>query len=223
MAKAALDDVLAAWRLSGELGQAEPPASDGDLRRAEQVLGRRLPPAIVRLYAAVGGGSFAGGNLTLHPAVPEVDNGEGLSLATAADLLRTWGWPVPEPLVVFGDNGAGDAFGVWVPRDGAGSPVVVQLGEVFEERCLAVVGDDLPSFLCGWTAYYLLLADEGSDVSDALDALGVPPSLRSLEEDGSDDEFFRLLRWASPNLPDPQPDPYERGLTAEQVDAITRR
>jgi hypothetical protein len=43
-----------------------------------------------------------------------------------------------------------------------------------------------------------------------------------LDDDGSDDEFFALLQWANPRLHDPRPDPYKRGLTAEQVDEIAR-
>jgi hypothetical protein len=110
-----------------------------------------------------------------------------------------------------------------VPAEGDGvRSLVVQLGEVFEERCLAVVGDDLASFLVGWTAYYLLVVGDETDTRAAVAALGVPDELRSLDEGGSDDELFAVLRWANPGLPDPRPDPYERGLTAAEFNELAR-
>ena len=213
---ATLAKVFDAWERSAHLHLAEPPTA---VDAAERALGRALPDDARELYGAVGGGSFLEGNLGLHPPGPPEEGEEQLTLATASALLRSWDWPVPDELVVFGDNGAGDHFGVWLPAGGGARPVVVQIGEVFEPACLAVVGDDLASFLAGWTAYYL--ASLGAPV-DALDALGVPDELRSLDEDGSDEEHFALLSWASPGLPDPCPDPYERGLTAPEVDAIAR-
>jgi hypothetical protein len=51
---------------------------------------------------------------------------------------------------------------------------------------------------------------------------GLPEELSSLDEDGSEEEFFAILGWANPGLPDPRPDPYERGLTAAQVGEFAR-
>ena len=48
------------------------------------------------------------------------------------------------------------------------------------------------------------------------------PEELALSEDSSEDEFFAILQWANPGLPDPRPDPYERGLTAAQVDETAR-
>ena len=98
--------------------------------------------------------------------------------------------------------------------------MVVQIGEVFEDACMAVVGDDLASFFVGWGSYYALLLGDTDSLREIAPEL--PEELSSLEEDGSDDELYALLAWASPGLPDPRPDPYERGLTATQVDAIAR-
>ena len=101
---------------------------------------------------------------------------------------------------MFGDNGQGDSFGPWLPRDGGARPIVVQIGELFEDACLAVVGDDLESFLRGWGEYYTQLNSRDLD----------------------DDDFYEILGRANPGLPDPRPDPYERGLTAAQVDDFAR-
>lgn len=215
---AAPTDVLEAWRRSPSLHEPEAPVSADAVRRAEQILGRQLPPALGDLYRVVGGGSFLQGNLGLYPLL--ADSEDDLAVTTAADLLRSWDWPIPEQLLVIGDNGAGDVFGLWLGDDDATPAPVIQVGEVFEDACMAVVGDDLTSFLAGWSAYYLLLSGEGHE--SALDALGVPAAFRSLPGNGSDDEFYARLAWASPGLPDPRPDPYERGLTAAQVHALVR-
>jgi hypothetical protein len=45
-------------------------------------------------------------------ASPEEDD-EALTLATASDLLRSWDWPVPDEMLIFGGNGQGDSFGLW--------------------------------------------------------------------------------------------------------------
>ena len=51
----------------------------------------------------------------------------------------------------------------------------------------------------------------------ALDLLGVPKKLRKLD----DDELFVAQRtWADPHTPDPDPDPYERGHTADELRAM---
>ena len=104
-----LESVLASWRLSAPLHEPEEPATAQALEEAQAALGRQLPDAAVALFRAYRGGSFLGGNLAIYP--PLADGPEDLSLATASDLLRSWDWPIPEELVVFGDNGAGDQFG----------------------------------------------------------------------------------------------------------------
>ncbi len=55
--------------------------------------------------------------------------------------------------------------------------MVVQIGEVFEPACMAVVGDDLAGFLLGGTAHYLLLSAQDVDLVDAVAALELPEQL----------------------------------------------
>jgi hypothetical protein len=182
------------------------------------MLDRPIPQDLREVCEEAGGDELLDGNLRIYPL--ESEDPEELSVANASDRLRSWDWPIPDQLVIFGDNGQGDHFGVWAPRDGGARPIVVQIGEVFEDACLAVVGDDLGSFLVGWGSYYALVLGD----TDSLRAIvpELPEELSSLEDDGSDDELYALLAWASPGLPDPRPDPYERGLTAAQVDEIAR-
>jgi hypothetical protein len=184
------------------------------------VADRPLPEDLRDICAEMAGPELLGGNLRIYPL--EADDPDTLTVANAAERLRSSDWPVPDELVVFGDNGQGDSFGIWVPRDGGARPVVVQIGAVFEEACLAVVAVDLECFLRAWGAYYGLLLGDPAQVEELISELEIPEELRSLEDEGSDEEFYAVLAWACPGLPDPRPDPYERGLTAAQVDEFAR-
>jgi hypothetical protein len=218
MAADSLDKVLAAWDASAELHSPNPGASSDGLDRAQAEIGRPLPGAAVDLYRELDGGSLLHGNLNLLPLLPE---GVTLAVTTSADLLRTWEWAIPDELLIFGDDGAGDQFGIWLPTSRDASPLIVQVGEIYgDDRNLAIVGDDLPSFLLARTAYYLLLLRDDEPTDAALDELALPDHLRELGD--GDDGLFELLAWANPGLPDPRPDPYERGLTAAEVGTLAR-
>jgi hypothetical protein len=216
---ARLERVLAAWRAAPSVNDPNPGASDADLATAQERLGRKLPASAAALYRALNGGYMLEGNLNLLPLLSDSDK---LALTTASRLLRSWDWPIPDELVVFGDEGADVQYGLWLPASGEGRPIVVAVGAVFEERSFAIVGDDLPGFLLARTAYYLLLLGDDEDTTEAVEALSLPEHLRTLEDDGSDEEHDALLQWANPGLPDPHPDPYRRGLTAAELAAHAR-
>jgi hypothetical protein len=219
---ATLEKVLRAWDLSASLHRPNPAASAEEIALAERQLDRRLPASFKQLYAAAGGGSFLHGNLVLEPPLPRAGADEDMALTTASALLREAEWPIPHGLVTFGGNGADDHFGVWLPGDREARPLIVQIGEIFEDASFAVIGDDLASFLAGWSAYYLLLLGDEADAGPALDELGVPAQLRVQSSDLGDDDMDALLAWASPHLPDVHPDAYERGLTADDVAKVAR-
>ena len=84
------------------------------------------------------------------------------------------------------------------------------------------MAQDLECFLRAWGTYYGLLLGEPAEVEELIRELEIPEELRSLDDDGSEEEFYAVLAWACPGLPDPEPDPYERGLTAEQVNEFAR-
>lgn len=129
------------------------------------------------------------------------------------DRLRAWGWLIPSELLMFGGNGADELFGVWYPPEASSDDEVpvVMVGSVVEPACLSLAGTDLPRFLVGWSSYYLVL-DEAP--SRAFDTLGLPASLRRARPDAS---IASYLAWADPQLPDPDPDPYARGLDANEM------
>ena len=205
--------VLAAWELSAWLHEPEPPASVSDLDSAEQAIARPLPQALRDLYLQHDGGSWLGGDLVLLPLL----SGGDVSVASGSSTHRGWDWPVPDEVVIFGNDGGGEPFGLWLP-DAAARPVVVRIGQIFEPGCMGVVGEDLNAFLRAWTAYYLLLPDDGDELGPALDALGLPELLRS--DDPDDETFAQIIEWASPSLDASVNDPYEARLTTEDVRRI---
>jgi hypothetical protein len=140
-----------------------------------------------------------------------------------SDDLRKWKWPIPPELVAFGGNGSDEHFGVWLPanpKPGYSNPVIM-IGEIFEDRSFAVVGTNVCKFLTVETAILtmLCLPEIGERASKkALDALGVPANLRAMDPDTEEAELYKeLYEWADPAIPDHNPDPYDRGLTAEQL------
>lgn len=210
-----IQQVIDAWNLSSELHQAaEQGASDAEIAEAEGLLGRAFPGDFRQLYRAFDGGAFVGGNIMLEPLMSA---NWPLTVVTNGDQLREWEWPIPEELVVFGGDGAGDLFGIWLPTQGKAKPVILTVGSIFTRASLAVVGDDFAGFLAGRSAYYLLLnAMDGFDSEAALDALGVPDKLR-VAFSAEDSDYWNLLNWANPNLPDKAVDVYQNAWTAEQV------
>jgi hypothetical protein len=205
---ATLDQVLDSWELSASVHQVGDPAGEGEITAVEREVGRRLPEALWTIYRHADGVSLFSGNLRLYP----LRDPQGFGLADAADVLRREGWQIPEELLLFGDDGAGTVYGLWLPRDAPpGAPVpVVAVAETFEPGCLAVVGTDLTAFLAGISAYYIQLIDAPTS---ALDALGVPADLRDAQEPNA----AALRRWADPTLGNPESDPYAHGMDAEDL------
>lgn len=205
----AFDSVLKAWSLSPDLHVFQPPALRQVLEIVQRKLGRPLPPSLVELYGFSNGLRLLEGNLVIDP-VSATGSKQGLD--THSDFLRKFEWQVPPELVVFGRTAGQDAVGIWIPKKPKGESPIVLIGEIFQTpRCMAVVGSGFVPFLRFLTARYLL-EGTGNPAHPALDALGMPREIRRPEPDGGD---LRLLRlWADPGLPDPNPDPYERGVDA---------
>jgi hypothetical protein len=194
-----IQTLICAWTVAGDSGDMAPGATEEELRAVEAQIGVLLPPALRALYRATNGAYLLDGNLRLYPL--QAPEGE-FSLVAASDMLRQWDWTVPTEILVFGDDGQGDSFGIWLPQtpDDRYDHPVVEIGEIFEPGCMAVVGTSLDRFLLAWSAYYLLLEEAPAS---ALDAIGFPRDLWA-------DELMHGEHhaWADPGLPDRAPDPY---------------
>ncbi|MCM3659578.1 SMI1/KNR4 family protein [Georgenia satyanarayanai] len=209
--------VLRAWRAAGAHVNFGEPADEALVARAQSGLGFPLPQEVQDLWAAADGMSLASGDLVLHPLVGPEHRG----VTTASRQLREWDWPVPEELLVLGDNGAEEVIGVWVVPE-ARRTLVVMMGSPSGEPDLAVLGTSLGGFLAAWSAFFLPLGDPGADpaIADCLAELGAPAPLTSPDDE---EHFLRLLAWASPDLPDPRPDPYERPLSPAELSRLAQQ
>ena len=208
-----------AWGLTKVLHEWNRGATDAELSKAEQAVGRSLPRELKAVYRLSDGISLLEGNLNFVSLQPK----RGYpGLVNLSGKLRQWKWPIPHELVMFGDDGADEQFGIWLPACSAADEPhpIIEVGEIFEPRSFAVIGTNLVPFLRVWTAYYAVICLGDTDpqaVQRALEAIGVPRTLRDMEPD--DPLLESLFSWADPSLPDHLPDPYQRGLTAEQLRA----
>lgn len=211
--------IIRAWELTKSLHKWSRGATEEELSNAERAAGRLLPPELKAVYRLSDGISLLEGNLNFVSLQPKREHP---GLVNLSEQLRQSRWPIPSELVIFGDNGADEQFGIWLP---AGSVIddphpVIEVGAIFEPKSFAIVGTSLVTFLRVWTAYYAVLCLGDTDskaVQRALEAIGVPKTLRDMEPD--DVLLQRLFSWADPSLPDHLPDPYQRGLTAGQLRA----
>jgi len=206
--------VLKAWELSKELNYEYPiPAAPPEkLVEAERALGYRLPESMRTLYLTHDGSEYLGGNIGYWPLFP--NERTELAITTGTQQLREWDWPLPPDVLVFGDDGSDSTHCLWIEEGSDREPIVVETvdaGEMF-----ALAGDDLASFLVGRSAFYLLMyASDGFDLTAALNALEVPNELRGIDLD--DELYHDVWRWANPNLPDMDPNSYDRWWTPDKV------
>ena len=203
---AILDAVVRAWRATARLHRFADPIGEDGLLVAEARLGRPLPADLARLYAATDGVDAFRGDIQIHPALIAADK---------ADELREYDWPIAPEILVFGGDGSDELYGLWYPEDASpDDPTpVVEIGSIFEDGSLAIVGTTFPRFLRTITAFRLAEAGELA-VAGTLGAGDVPRSGGSLAP------FVERL---DPTLPFSEPDPYVQRLTAEQVSELVAR
>jgi hypothetical protein len=208
----AFDAILRAWSLSPDLHIYKPPAQKQLVAMAAAKVGRALPSQLLDLYGFSNGMKLFSNNLNIDPLL---GNGGKPGLVDHSAILREHEWRVPPELVIFGDTGSETFFGIWSPKRPGGKMPVIEVGGVFDDpKCLAVHGTDFLRFLKARTALYLMKASEDLP-NEALEALGVPGPLRT--EDPDEATLKLLYRWADPEIPDPLPDPMERGMTADDL------
>ncbi|MBK8480610.1 MAG: SMI1/KNR4 family protein [Proteobacteria bacterium] len=210
-----LKRLIEAWQLAPALHELRAPASTDALAAVERALDYTLPAELRALYLFSDGAGLVGGNLSYYP----LSAPDGLSLEASSAQLRQYQWPIPDEVLVFGGDGCGNPFGLWMPASAAPQfpQPIVEIGQIFEPGCMALAGSSLTAFLLARTAFYLLC--EGSTA--ALDRLGVPAALRTADPD--DATFLALRNWADPALEAHDPSPYECGYDAQALAAIFAR
>jgi SMI1 / KNR4 family (SUKH-1) len=209
-------ELIHAWQISSKLHKFGQPVSEEELRDAETIMGYKIPEPLREFYRFSNGAYLLRGNLSIFPLIASVTN---RGLTTATQQLREWQWPIPDEILVFGDDGSDSLFGIWIPA--THNPIyqhpILEIGEIFEPQCMAIVGTGLLSFLLGRTAFYLMVYGAGLS---ALDAIDLPESLRVPEDEQDSELFARLYHWADPDLPSYHPDPYKQGYDAESLTRI---
>lgn len=201
-----LEDLVSLWRLA-EGNRVAPGAEPHELEVFEETVGWHLPAEFRELYSACNGADLFGGSLSLAPLFSRDD----YSFEDLSEDLRQAEWPVPEELQVFGDNGEGDYFGLWIPAVTTESAPIVEIGQIFEVGCMGVVGRTLKGFLLHRSAFF------GIDDPSISDALGVPESMRHLQ---SEVLWEDLALWADPTAS--LGDAYRDELSPEGVTAWLR-
>lgn len=210
-----LEQIFRSWSLSENLDPERGPvhsyeagASEVTLDDFEQRVGWHFPPSWRRLYKTYNGASLFDHNLQLYPLTGKVS-----SVLECSAYCRGDHWPIPNELWVFGGNGQGDMYGLWVPPDRPAFEAVIELGVIHEGGCMAIAGSSLERFLLRKTVDRTL-GYEG-DVDAVLDVLAVPAELRVFDPQG--EAYEAILRWADPDAPE-QSDPYDACLTPKQVE-----
>ncbi|WP_131105563.1 SMI1/KNR4 family protein [Ornithinimicrobium sufpigmenti] len=213
--------VLSALSRVGQAVRLAPGASAQTVAAAESAVGRALPSEVVELYRAADGLELGGGELQLYPLL---GTDEELGVVEAAATYRSWDWVIPQELVLLGSDGGDGAIGVWTPAGARRSTVVQAVMSLDGRPAMAVLGTSLAGFLAAWAAYYLPLAlGETEGVATCLDELGVPSGLRDGESEFDDEHLHALLAWASPDLPDDEPDPYARPVDPDVLTRLSTR
>jgi len=208
-----LQELVRAWQITASFHSFNPPATERDLEKVELELGFHLPVPLRELYLFSNGMHLLRGNLNIYPLLPE--NGKR-ALSNASIQCREL-FQIPPEVLVFGDNGSDEHYGIWnteIKSEIFKHPIL-EIGELFvDPDCMTVVATDLSPFLYGTTAFYIL-SSAGSN--EALDVIGLPQEIRTGKDVSSNEHFSYIRKWIDPLLPDPDPEPYTKGLDTAQI------
>ncbi len=209
--KTELEAIVAAVAASSELHELPAPAEPAAIEKVEYGVRTRLPQELRTLYTNWNGPSLVCGNLNFFP----LDGDGPLTVCGASDWLREKSWPIPEELLVIGDYGTSDLFGIWLPFASEEVCPVIEMGAIFEPGCMAIAGTSILRFVRGRLAYYLLV-EEASRF--ALDALDVPLRFRVPQMDNK--LFVDLRRWVDPAHPEPDKSCYDARHDAAAINTL---
>lgn len=179
-------------------------ASRDELDETEQLISPPLPEPVRKFYEMSNGAVLFYGSLTFFPLYEG-----GLSVKSAGRLHRSAGWHIPDELVVFGDNGAGELYAYWAPDKK--DAVILQIGDIKEPHCLSIVATSFEKFL--FLQSILLTYADGEQ--QKIGELPIPEDLKKKEYSG--DDMADLLLWIDPERPHIPYDPYEARLTLDDI------
>jgi hypothetical protein len=204
------------WQATSPHHRFSASANEEDMRRVEAAFGFRMAAPLRELYLFSNGLSLFRGDLKIYPLLSEA-NRHGMDTATTN--CRGW-FHIPSEVVVFGDNGSDEHYGFWTAQsstDPFGCPII-EIGQLFiDPACMSLAATDLLPFLYGETVFSSLLSEIGDE---ALDILELPQELRVGRSVVDNKHFARIRRWADPGLPDPDPEPYTKGLDSLQIRSL---
>ncbi|MDE0184081.1 MAG: SMI1/KNR4 family protein [Candidatus Poribacteria bacterium] len=221
--------IIDAWVASDPSYTWSPPATEAEIRAAEEQIGSPLPPPLRELYQFSNGGDIMD-VVFLFQLLPNNISSLGLSNSTA--MFNELGWHNPQEILLFATNGLSEAYGIWLPETDSEvfKQPIIEVAPT-DEGCMAVVGTNLTSFLLGRTAYHLVFEIDNFDGSKkpdaskklkqlqiALDILQVPQTFRHVEFfDDSDHHFSQIIKWADPSLPNPCASSYIQEYTVTDL------
>ena len=218
-----------AWQATEIDPSVNPPSTEADIQAAEQKIGTTLPQSLREVYPLFNGGWAL--DLNFFPLFPPPEH---YALTNSNELYIEYQWRIPKEIRLFTGMGGGEVFGIWLPSCGNpiyNHPIIEVGGMPAEDGCMGVVGTNLISFLCGWSAFQLVMTEdselwkvelgENKDapnrlqrIQTALDTLLVPQSLRTEHHhEDPDENFAQLRKWADPQLPDPYGNSYSQQYT----------
>ena len=153
-----IQTLVDAWKASGAFNSIEAPATETEIQAAEETIGTTLPQPLCEVYPLFNGGWIW--DLQFFPLDASPD--EELAVTNANELYIEWGWHIPKEIRLFAHNGGEEAYGIWLPKIGNPiyNPPIIEVGELFDEGCMGVVGTNFISFLRGWSAFHLVMEED---------------------------------------------------------------
>ena len=154
-----IQKLIDCWKTSDPSYTWNPPATEEEIRAAEEKIGSTLPSSLRELYGFFNGGDDILGQLFFYRLEPTPD--ELLGLTNATEMYIEWQWCNPQEVLLFADEGGSDVYGIWLPETDSEvfRQPIIEVGSIQEEGCMDVVGTNLESFLLGRSAYYLMLSE----------------------------------------------------------------
>ena len=202
-----------AWQATEVDPSVNPPATEAEIQAAEKKIGTTLPQLLREVYQLFNGGWWW--ELEFFTALEPKPY--FYSLTDGNEKFIEYGWHIPKEIRLFAGMGGEENFGIWLAE--TGNPIynhpIIEVGELHDEGCMGVIGTNLISFLCGWSAFRLIETelDESKEVA-FLNTLKIPPSLRAEHHhEDPDENFAQLRKWADPQLPDPYGNSYTQRYT----------